>query len=359
MPVILQRISHSRTPPTLGVVDTDIGEASEIDLTLGSSIPPFAIWTDSRYCRCGSRITKGKAMDVDFDPMLSVSLNYMCQECAKEDQLNLCTIYGVWRDDRSKVRCHQCYKWASECSSSFCLYLACLSSEEDEIKVGITRLGRRKERAREAGYTQMAILLPEDRNSLSLAEAEFLEKRIFSGTYVSWDGRSIKIGERFTRDIGMVGSEATRKLTYASFLQHPSESDRRFFSDLVQRVTEAGSQRCLAYAGDESAGTLTPLKMVELIEDSSGYAQEEILRGITSDRLSGIKTRTFKGRRYRRVPEPNQIIGVKGPCIILKSGDEYPVLRLSKNAASGRELFDPRMVVDLRQDGKEATLDWF
>jgi hypothetical protein len=358
LPYILQRLEYSGGNPRIGVFDTDSQYADEIDLGLGYDIPGFGFWTDKRYCRCGAKITKQKPSE-DFDPVLAVNLNYMCPDCAKGDQLNWCTLYGVWRDDKVKIGCHQCYKWSSECVNGYCLYVAALTLAPSELKVGITRLGRKNQRAAEAGYTFMGVLMPEGRNSLSLPEAEFLEKQIFSGQAISVGSQVLKINERFTRDLGMVGSELTRRLTYDSLLCNPTDEDRRRFTEIVEKVTQLANARCTNYVADDAAAGLTPLTLGEIVEDQGVQVEREELEKLNYNDLVGMKSKTFKGRRYRRIPTGNKIIGVKGPCIVLNSQGAPLVFRLNKHSIAGREIFNPISIIDHKTDDKETNLDWF
>lgn len=359
MPYILQRLEYSGSNPQIGVIDTDSQESSEIDLGLGYDIPAFAFWTDRRYCRCGTVIMRKESLEEDFDPVLSANLNYVCPSCAKADQLNLCTINGVWRDERDLVNCHQCYKWSSECVNGYCLYVSALTRSQSELKVGITRLGRRNQRAAEAGYTLMGILMPEGRNSLSLPEAEFLEKRIISGQIIRIANQYVKINQRFTRDLGMVGSEPTQELTYEALLTELTDEDRQKFTYVMDCVIRLANAKCVDYQADSTATKLTPLFLAEVIEDHGIQVEREELARINPKNLIGLKSKTYKGRRYRRIPVKNRIVGIKGPCVVMDAEGTPVVFRLNKFGVAGREIFNPITIVDHKSDGKETSLDWF
>ncbi len=359
MPYILQRLEYSGHNPQIGVIDTDSQESSEIDLGLGYDIPAFGFWIDRRYCRCGAVIMKKQSLEEDFDPVLSANLNYMCPKCAEADQLNLCTIHGVWRDEKDLINCHQCYKWSSECVNGYCLYVSMLTRSQSELKVGITRLGRRNQRAAEAGYTLMGILMPEGRNSLSLPEAEFLEKRIISGQMIRIANQYVKINQRFTRDLGMVGSEPTQELTYEALLTELADEDRQKFNNVMDCVIRLANAKCTGYQSDSAAAKLTPLFLAEVVEDRGIQVEREELERINHKNLVGLKSKTYKGRRYRRIPVKNRIIGIKGPCIVMDSDGMPVVFRLNKFSVAGREIFNPITIVDHKSDEKETRLDWF
>lgn len=359
LPYILQRLEYSGSCPKIGVIDTDSQFSDEIDLGLGYDVPGFGFWTDKRYCRCGALITKQQPPEDDFDPVLAVNLNYMCSSCAKADQLNWCTLHGVWRDDGTKIACHQCFKWSSECANGYCLYIAALTPSLSELKVGITRLGRRRQRAAEAGYTLMGVVMPEGRNSLSLPEAEFLEKRIISGQAIRAAGETVRIYERFTRDLGMVGSDPTRKLTYDAFLSSSTDDGRLRFSEALESVILLANARLANYHSDSAAAELAPLAIGEIIEDQGVQMEREEFEKIRFNDLTGIKPKIFKGRRYRRIPAENTIIGVKGPCIVMTSDGRPFVFRLNKHTIAGREIFNPTTTIDHKADNGEVVLDWF
>lgn len=358
MPYILQRLEYSGSNPQIGVIDTDSQESSEIDLGLGYDIPAFGFWTDRRYCRCGTVITKKQPLEEDFDPVLSANLNYMCPNCAKADQLNSCTISGVWRDERDLIGCHRCYKWSSECVNGYCLYVSMLTRSQSELKVGITRVGRRNQRAAEAGYTLMGILMPEGRNSLSLPEAEFLEKRIISGQTIRFENQCVKINQRFTRDLGMVGSEFTQKLTHDALLTELTAEDRRKFIDMIDCILRSANAKCADYQADSAAIKLTPLFLAELIEDRGIQVEREELSRIDPKNLVGLESKIYKGRRYRRIPIKNRIIAIKGPCIVMNAQGTPVVFRLNKFGVAGREIFNPTTIIDHNSE-KETSLDWY
>lgn len=358
MPYILQRLEYYRTPPSIGVIDTDSGYSEDIELCAGQKVPGIAFWTDRRYCRCGSRITKPSSEE-EFDPILTVNLNYMCPSCAKSDQLNSCTINGVWRDNKWRVSCHRCYKWSSECANGFCVYIAMLNSSQTELKVGITRLGRKNQRAAEAGYSLMGILMPEGRNSLSLPEAEFLEKRVLSGQTIGSGVQALKINERFSRDIGMVGSDQTRKLTYDALLTYPTETDRGRFSEVLERVVRSADARCSSYMIDPEARELTPLTIAEIIEGQGFQVERAEFEKFAHNDLAGIDSQVFRGRRYRRIPDENRIIAVKGPCLVMETKGRPVVFRMNKHSVAGREIFDPKKTIDLGKASEETDLDWY
>jgi hypothetical protein len=359
LPYILQRLEYSGSNPKIGVTDTDSKESCEIDLGLGYDIPAFGFWIDRRYCSCGSVIMKRQSLEEDFDLVLSANLNYMCPKCAKADQLNLCTISGVWRDERDMINCHQCYKWSSECVNGYCLYVSMLTRSQSELKVGITRLGRRYQRAAEAGYTLMGILMPEGRNSLSLPEAEFLEKRIISGQVIRIDNQYIKINQRFTQDLGMVGSEPTQELTYNALLTELTDQDRQKFIKVMDCVIQMANAKCVDYQADSAATKLTPLFLAEVIEDPGIQVERERLVRINPRNLINIKSKIYRGRRYRRIPINNRIIGIKGPCIVMDADGTPVIFRLNKFSVAGREIFNPITIIDRKNDEKEMSLDWF
>jgi hypothetical protein len=359
MPYILQRLEYSDDGPRIGIIDTDSSYNHEIALNLGYEIPPFGIWGDKRYCRCGHKIVKRPATEADFDPILAVNLNYLCPQCAQLDQLNRCIMYGVWRDNEKGIACHQCYKWSSECINGYCLYIAMLTPSQSELKVGITRLGRKNQRAAEAGYSLMGIIMPEGRNSLSLPQAEFLEKKIISGQTITFEDQVLKINERFTRDLGMVGSEPTKKLTFDALLSEPSDEGKRKFTAILDRVAEIANTRCSAYESDPTATSLTPLRTAEIIEDRGVQIERRKLEGFNYQSLTGLTSRTFKGRRYRRIPLKNKIIGVKGPCIVLDTEESPVVFRMNRYSVAGREIFNPIATIDNKEDDREVKLTWF
>jgi hypothetical protein len=234
-----------------------------------------------------------------------------------------------------------------------------LTPSQSELKVGITRLGRRHQRAAEAGYTLMGILMPEGRNSLSLPEAEFLEKRIISGEIIRIANQYVKINQRFTQDLGMVGSEPTRKLTHKALLTELTDKDRRRFADVMDCVVRSANAKCANYQVDPAVARLNPLFLAEVIEGREVQIEREELSRIGPENLTGLTSKIYKGRRYRRIPAKNRIIGIKGPCIVMNAGGTPVVFRLNKFGIAGREIFNPITTIDRKRDEKETSLDWF
>lgn len=360
MPVIMERIDYRHDVPRIPFLDTGNGNDYPLDLYSGGSLPGFGIWLDNRYCRCGMRLDRTAKMSVE-DPALERVLDYMCPNCALEDRINACSLKGVPSliVSEDAIECNKCYKWLSDCSSGYCVYLAILSDLATEVKVGVTRLRRIPQRAAEGGYSAMAILLPRERNSLSLPESHFIEKHLIKGLLVHWQDKVFTVNEYFRRDIGFVGKALTKKQTIASLLSPPSQELREMIEEialsLIVKVENRGDRFRFSIAKQ-----LASLELVEVPDVTNGDVDEKKLRSMDLSDLTTLKTRRMRGRPYRAMPNPNTIIAVKGPCVVLKGADRCYSLRFSRQAVQGREAFDYDLVKNSSDPSKyHITLDWF
>lgn len=360
MPVIMERVDYRNDIPRIPFLDTGNGNDYPLDLYSGGKLPEFGIWLDNWYCRCGRKLGRSAKMPIE-DPALERVLDYMCPNCALEDRINACSLKGVpsliVKEDA--IECDKCYKWLSGCSSGYCVYLAILSDLAVEVKVGVTRLHRIHQRAAEGGYSAMAILLPKERNSLSLPEAHFIEKDLIKGLKVHWQSEILTVDEYFRRDIGFVGKALTKRQTIASLLSPPSQELREMIKEIALSIIVKAENRGYKFRFS-IAKQLASLELADIPDVTNGDVDEKKLRSIDLSGLTTLKTRKMRGRPYRVMPNPNTIIAVKGPCVVLKGSDRCYSLRFSRQAVQGREAFDYDLVKNSSDPSQcPITLDWF
>lgn len=362
MPVIMERIDYRYEIPRIPFLDTETSNDYPFDLYTGGNLPKFGIWLDNRYCRCGRKLESPAERKLNFeDPTLERALDYLCQDCAMEDRINICSLKGVsgLTVKEDTIECDKCYKWLSGCSSGYCVYLAILSDAAIEVKVGVTGLRRIHRRAAEGGYSAMAILLPEERNSLSLPEAHFIEKDLIRGLKVQWQNRILIVNEFFKRKIGFVGTDLTKRQTIAALLPPPSQQLQKMIDEIALSVVREVKTRGGLFKFS-IAEQLASLEVVDIPDIAYGDIDEKELRSIDLSDIVTLRRKQMHGRPIRVIPNPNTIIAVKGPCVLLKGLEKYYSLRLSRYAVQGREIFDYDLAKKIRDPNQcHLTLDWF
>ena len=362
MPIIMERIDYRCEIPSMPFLDTKTGNYHARDLYTGGNLPKFGIWLDKRYCRCGRSLESSAELELGLeDPVLERALDYLCPVCAMEDRINLCSLKGIPRliVRDSAIECDKCYKYPSFCSSGYCVYLAILSDAPIEVKVGITRVQRVHQRAVEGGYSAMAVLLPKERNFLSLPEAQFIEKNLVKSIRVHWQNRVLIVNEFFRRNIGFVGKDLTKRQTLAALLSPPSQQLRKTIEDIALSVIPEIRRRggLLKFSIVEQ---IAHLEIVDIPDVTNGDVDYKELKSIDLSDIVNLKRRQMHGRPIRLIPNPNKIIAVKGPCVLLRGAKKCYSLRLSRFAVQGREVFDYELVKNTGDsEQRYRTLDWF
>jgi hypothetical protein len=345
--------------PKIPFVETETQDDFSIDLQTGNSLDEFGMWYDARYCRCGRKL------DFATDNENSVTekkYGYLCPDCAAEDRVNVCSLTGVpgFITTKGILQCSRdCYKYLSNCAAGYCVYLAILSPTPAEVKVGVTGLHRITQRAAEGGYAAMAVLLPANSSSLSLPEAQFIEKKLIKGVQVLHQQRSLRVDEYFLREIGDVGKDTTKQITVAAMLSSSSIQPKKAIEEIAQSViSKVGKQH--SSCSSPVVKQLAALEVSSVPDVANGDIDEKELMTINFSKMITIKTKKIKGRSAKAIPFPNNIIAVKGSCVLLKSSDYVYSLKLSRSAVEGREVFDPSSELKTSiSSPPRITLDWF
>jgi len=362
MPIILEHIDYGYDVPRIPVLDTETGNDFSIDLYTGLVLPSIGIWLDKRYCQCGTELDLTSELSTNLDdPLLERACDYQCPSCAAEDRLNTCSLKGVPKliVSEDAVECERCYKYLSHCSSGYCIYLAILSGAATEVKVGVTRSQRIHQRAAEGGYAAMAILMPRARNSLSLPEAQFIEKEILKGIKIHWSDKTLLVDEIFRRNIGFAGKSQTKEQTLAALLSPPSDHFKGMIEEIAGSVISKAKLRSNIFQFP-IADDLGALQLVETPDVTNGDIDEKEMKLANLSNMIHWKSRSVHGRRVRLVPSPNKVVAVKGPCVFLRTADEFCPLRLSRFSIEGREVFNCRVLVGRGHPEQHSlTLDWF
>jgi len=362
MPIIVGHIDYRHNIPRIPFFETETGNDSSMYLHTGRSLNEFGIWQDARYCRCGKKIDSTLKLEHTLeDPELENACDYLCPDCAAEDNVNICSLKGVpdFIITEATIQCKKCYKYLSNCASGYCVYLAILSNTPTEVKVGVTGLHRYTQRAAEGGYAAMVILLPKNSNSLSLPEAQFIEKKLIKGLRIWWQQKSLSVDEYFLRDLGDVGKDTTRQMTLAALLSPPSGQLTKIVEEIASSVISRVRERSRNY-NSPAVKQLASLEVVDYPDITNGDVDEEELNSINLSNMTTIKTRKLQGRPARLIPGSNRIIAVKGPCVLLRSSDVIYSLKLSRSAVEGKEVFDPKYITKVHNSSQPCMtlLNW-
>jgi hypothetical protein len=205
----------------------------------------------------------------------------------------------------------------------------------------------------------MAVLLPAERTSLSLPEAQFIEKDIMSGINIRWKQQILTTREAFRRDIGFARKDPTKLQTIAAFLSPPSLLLKAEIESVALLIIAEAKKRCRSFPFS-AVERLSALEIVEIPEITNGDIQEDKLRSMDLSKLETLPKRRLLGRPCISIPSPNEIIAVKGPGIVLKNESRYYAFRLSRRSVQGREVFDYDIVKRTGQfEPTIRPLDWF
>lgn len=334
MPTIMERVDYSTGVPRIPFLRTETSDKEFYELHAGSTFPRIGIWLDKRFCSCGKELglpnTTASYLE---NSNLKRILDYSCPDCALKDTVNVCSLKGIPRliVDEEAVRCETCYKYPAVCASGYCVYLAVLSDKALEVKVGVTKCKNVKKRAAEGGYAAMAILLPPERDSLSLPEAQFIEKNLIKGMRIGFEKNIFVVDEAFKRDIGFVGKDLTKQQTIAALLSSPSKQLESMMTSIASKVISEAKKRGNVF-GFSVVKRLALLEIVDIPEITNGDIDEKELLSIDPTNITTIRRKQMQGRPVRIVPNMNSIVAVKGPCVMLRSSEKCYCFRLSRHA---------------------------
>lgn len=352
MPIIVNRLSHQGGEPCLPITDTGTHYTNELSLVPGLPPPSIGVWLDSRFCTCGNALN---SREVDENAESQMTVKTMCPECETRDFFNVCSVAGVIRPPAqpSSVECVKCYKYLSECSSGYCIYVAIMTDHAQEVKVGTTKLSRVDARVREGGYAAMTVLLPRTRSSISLPEADYLEKRVIDGLSLAQSGMQLRVSQYFFKKVGYVGKPETKANTMKALGLLPSESVKLECEGLAEQVIQGVRGR----AGSPSE--LVDLEIDRTCLNENDYVDFGALSKVDLSLLRPLERHIIKGRPYRELPASANVIGVKGFCVLISdsANGAYHSVLFDRRSYQGREAFDPAGVLPGRQNA--TLLQWF
>ncbi len=335
MTFILNRISYADEEPCLPLIDTEAGPIDSVPLEAGETLPNMGVWFDTRYCTCGARLDPS---DLEESSQAEIVIKTMCSECASRDFLNTCRIVGVKRPTGLQtVRCDGCFKYLTECSEGYCVYLAILTEDPSEVKVGTTKIKRIETRINEGGYAAMSLILPQEKSSFSLPEADYIEKNVLDGISLIHNSHILKIAQRFYRDIGFVGKTETKRNTLRALGLQPSEQLKNECRVIAEQAIKVSNN-----ARMNSVPSRLRLEIEQTYLNENQIIDLSALQRIDEDCLYGLDVHVIKGRKYRELPAHTRVVAVKGSCVVYEDLDNhlFHSVVFGRNY-QGREIFDP------------------
>jgi len=346
MTVILNRISYTDGEPCLPLIDTHAGITNPIPLIVNDPIPNIGVWFDARYCTCGSRLD---SRDVDEAAQAEINIKTLCTKCGELDFVNVCSITGVKRSptDLDSVRCAMCYKFMTECAEGYCVYVAILTDDPFEAKVGTTKLSRAETRIKEGGYAAMSVILPQEKSSFSLPEADYIEKRVIDEISFEHNSHIIRASQYFHRKIGYVGNVETKRNTLRALRLQPSEPLKNECESIAKKVVQHSNITRMV-----SLPSRLRLEVEQTYMNENEAIDRSALQRISENCLNNLDKHIINGRAYREMPAYSQIVAVKGDCVLLEDLNKrsfYSVV-FSRGNYQGREIFNPAKVLPNRSN---------